>query len=169
MRRAELWLPCYPWREEQGVCDRLGLLSLVHCLGFWGCISASALSPDSFRVSHRKGQWCPWHKKAIGLAGWWQKCELGKAGIDQLKLATAAPNSQGLPGPLRVTFSAPATDAMPGALWVMAKNQIYRAEISTTHFVFNEVNRYHRNRGQGCRVMQKKKLQKCVREVHWPL
>lgn len=37
----------------------------------------------------------------------------------------------------------------------MAKSQISGAEISATHLVFHAVNRYDRNRGEGCTVMQK--------------
>lgn len=37
----------------------------------------------------------------------------------------------------------------------MAKSQIYGAEISDPYFVFHEANRYDRNRGESCTVMQK--------------
>lgn len=36
-----------------------------------------------------------------------------------------------------------------------AKSQIYGVEISATHLVFHEANRYDRNRGESCTVMQK--------------
>lgn len=37
----------------------------------------------------------------------------------------------------------------------MAKSQIYGAEIPAMYFVFHAANRYDRNRGEGCTVMQK--------------
>lgn len=126
------------------------------------CVTDSGgvfLSPTLSWMSHGGEQWMPMTQRShcyiirtvpeISGYGVWMTT------FNWLHLA---PTNQELRGPLRVTLPATARDAMPGALLVMVKNQTYWAKISTTHFVFHEANRYYRNRGKSCTVMQKKKF-----------